>query len=679
MARPRFSNHPKGTDTMRAIEIARRLAELGNIAGALKAYRLVLQEEDGDPAEKLEAAAYFLQHGGDYRVAYTAFVQLYNGGFAKDDCLSILTQGFYEPNVKLMKTRYEKNCKRLAKYPYLFRKDFPAFEALPIRFYPFDDNGYVPFYPGEERFGDYVRPRNQVISRNFFRDLEKPILATDVFSQYELEYLNDNVRKSEWVARENHIYLHYSDWGEFCAWLQVLNLRPLTEEKKVVFLMEDELSQYPIDFKERFGIDYSQYRLKPVGIREINRLIWHTQLSSHNGGDFFNEVFDGHPNLICLPSLMLDDVEDGIAILRKSVDEYTPSLVEVTTSVFNELLEMKNPTDKDYLIGLYLGSNTSTKRLDRTSRIVPAMFFQPHFHNVVYDLKVVNGNQMELYSPQYEHLCESEMIQGFKYIKTFTPMRRFTTSHGATVKFMFNAAVEREGGAEDGKLAIVNDALMQRVMNRSFMVDWQDRLYKDSVLVRFEDGKLNPKATFTALAGFLDVPYTESMTYCSLDGEIDPESLEGNVRGFDTAAVYRTYDEYINDAERYFIEYFLRDAYEYYGYGFQCYDGKSVDAEKMRELMTQFERIDYYIRKSWEMLSLDDVKITKDGEEVDLGDANISEQVCDGHMESVHENREYVVGYLMQGMRFINRHGQPLHMMPKLKLDEALLEQPLYH
>ena len=44
------------------------------------------------------------------------------------------------------------------------------------------------------------------------------------------------------------------------------------------------------------------------------------------------------------------------------------------------------------------------------------------------------------------------------------------------------------------------------------MVDWQDRLFQDSVLVRFEDGKLNPKATFTALAAFLDLPYTKSMT-----------------------------------------------------------------------------------------------------------------------------------------------------------------------
>ena len=33
-------------------------------------------------------------------------------------------------------------------------------------------------------------------------------------------------------------------------------------------------------------------------------------------------------------------------------------------------------------------------------------------------------------------------------------------------------------------------------------------------------------------------------------------------RGFDATAIYRTYDEYANDAERYYLEYFLRDAYE---------------------------------------------------------------------------------------------------------------------
>ena len=65
--------------------------------------------------------------------------------------------------------------------------------------------------------------------------------------------LRNIVRRSEDVARENHIYLHYSSWAEFCAYLTCLNMKPLLEEKKVVFLFEEEIEQYPIDFKARFN------------------------------------------------------------------------------------------------------------------------------------------------------------------------------------------------------------------------------------------------------------------------------------------------------------------------------------------------------------------------------------------------------------------------------------------
>ena len=138
-----------------------------------------------------------------------------------------------------------------------------------------------------------------------------------MYSQYELEYLRDNVRNSEWVGRENHIYLHYTDWGNFCSYLQILNLRPLLEAEKLVFLIEDEIEQYPIEFQSRFGIDYSQYPVKPIGIREIHRLIWHTQLSSHNGGDFFNEIFDNHPNLIAVESIMFYTIQEHLDKLRE--------------------------------------------------------------------------------------------------------------------------------------------------------------------------------------------------------------------------------------------------------------------------------------------------------------------------------------------------------------------------
>ena len=43
-----------------------------------------------------------------------------------------------------------------------------------------------------------------------------------------------------------------------------------------------------------------------------------------------------------------------------------------------------------------------------------------------------------------------------------------------------------------------------------------------------------------------------------------------------------------------------------------------------------------------------------------------------------HEHRRRVTEILRSGLRFVNKDGQPLQMMPRLELDPALLEQSLY-
>ncbi|MDY3711579.1 MAG: hypothetical protein SO044_04085 [Agathobaculum sp.] len=670
---------------MNALDIARRIAALNRPEDACRAYTLALAQER-PPEETLEAALYILQTGGDYKVSYTALRGLYDRGCFRQEVLAVMTQAFYEPNVKLLKSRYEKNCKLLQKYPYLFRRDFPAFEALPLRFYPYDDNGYLPFDIEKEQFGDYVNFNHPVVSRNFFHDLENPILATDVFSQYELEYLNDNVRKSEWVARENHIYLHYTDWAAFCAHLQVLNLRPLLADKKIVFLIGDEVAQYPIDFKARFGIDYSGYTVKPFRVQEFKRLIWHTQLAAHNGGDFFNEIFDNHPNLVTLPSSIFSEVQEKVEKLRKSYREPVVTIDNVKQDhsepdkaqrIVAELRRLKAPTEKDFFVALFLFS-ADLGALDRAGRIVPGILFQPHFHNVLYNLSSDPKGVAVLDSKEYQKIQQSPILRGFKYIKTFTPMRRLTTSAAATVRFMCSGI--EEAIEEKNDYQAIADILMQRVCNRSYMIDWQDRLFKDSVLVRFEDGKLNPKATFTALAAFLDIPYTQSMTYCSLFGKRDPESLKGNDRGFSPAAVYRTYDEYLGAPERCYLEFCLRDVYEYYGYNFQYYDGAPVDLARVQEWVSGMKVFDRHVCTTLYAAVLH--QLEKKGEFASQSAEERGETargIVERQISAQHSDRMQIAALLLRGLRFVNKNGQPLRMMPRLQLDPALLEQPLYH
>ncbi len=664
---------------MQTIDIARRCAELNAVADANNAYVVALHQGGLAPEERMEAAVYLLRMGGDYKVAYTQFTALYSEGQFQAECLDIMTQAFYEPNVKPMKNRYEKNCAALAKYPYLFRTDFPKFEELALRFYPFDDNGYLPFDPQKQEFGGYVNYNNPVVSRNFFKNLDNPILAQDVYSQYELEYLNDNVRPSEDIGRENHLYLHYASWEAFCAHLQVLNLRELLKQKKIVFLFGDELSRYPIDFREMYGIDYSQYPVKPIGVKDVHRLIWHTQLSSDNGGDFFNEVFDNHPNLICLPSVMMDRIEESIRGGRETYEEADRARAAGKMPVFSKELITQSywagaRSDKDILVTLFMLDERYMGGLDHAARICPALFFQPHFSTMSYDMDHGEHDRTVLLCEKYERIRNSPVFKAFKYIKTFTPMRRFTTSAAATFRWQIEknnliAATEEKGG-------VASDLAMDRSLNRSFMIDPEDRLYKDSVLVRFEDGKTNPRATFTALAAFLDIPYTESMTYCSSQGVHDVETAEGNVIGFDTATVYRTYDDYATDEERAFIEFCLRDAYQFYGYDFHYYDGGPVDEERIKQWVEGFTKVNKFIALSWKNNVLADATLKDNGEKP-------TEEQKEGVLADIIRKYDAVrlklAKRLMDGLYFINKNGQPLRMMPKLELDPALLDQPLYH
>ena len=673
---------------MQALDIARKLAELQQTKDAQEAYTLALSQGELAPEEELEAASFIFFSEGDHRIAYTSFVSLYNRGLFREALLDLMQQAFYLPNVQALEKRYQQNLRALDRYPYIFRKDFPAFDELPIRFFPFDDKGYVPYYPAEDRFGEYVNFDYPVIDRWFFKDLSKPILADDVYSQYQLEYLNDAVRPSEWVAKENHIYLHYSSWAAFCAYLQVLDFKKLLNSKKLVFLMEEELCRYPIDFKAEYGIDYSTFPLKPVGVREVNRLVWHTQLSADNGGDFFNEIFHGHPNLLAWDSVMLDGFQEQIQDIRNN-------LKQKRLTLYNRLSHLDKISDKDILVAVFLDTWEKVKPTDPEARIAPAILFQPHFSNIFYKVQVMDDKRSwtTLWSRQYEQIRETPLFSQFKYIKTFTPMRRPSTSYAASVRTLANKGCIVDEEKKKNDVGVVPDQLTIQVCNRSFMIDPDDRLYQDSRLVRFEDGKLNPRATFTALAEFLDIPYTESMTYCSSWKGLDPESWVGNARGFDPRTVYATYAEYANEDEKSLVEYFLRDAYEAYGYDFQYYQGEPADEVWLQDKLDHCTTLDGYIRSSWEdsmekkLLNLVKKKTESDEKYSTLTESDedreknkdLRSDIVDDRMRDIQENRKWTLGLLMRGLNFINREGQPLRLMTPLKLDPELLDQPLYH
>ena len=73
------------TKEQTALDIARRMAELGERSHAVTAYTLAMADaRDRQPETELEAALYLFENGGNYKVAYDAFRSLYRRGFQRE-------------------------------------------------------------------------------------------------------------------------------------------------------------------------------------------------------------------------------------------------------------------------------------------------------------------------------------------------------------------------------------------------------------------------------------------------------------------------------------------------------------------------------------------------------------------------------------------------------------------
>lgn len=131
---------------MDTIQIARRLAELGQTGEAQAAYTLALQEAaERNPELELEAASYLFFSRGSYQVAYTSFVSLYNRGLYRAELLDLMTQAFYLPNVEKQRRQYERTAPPWPNIPISFGRTSPPLRTCPSNSSPSTTRGMSPF------------------------------------------------------------------------------------------------------------------------------------------------------------------------------------------------------------------------------------------------------------------------------------------------------------------------------------------------------------------------------------------------------------------------------------------------------------------------------------------------------------------------------------------------------
>ena len=105
-----------------------------------------------------------------------------------------------------------------------------------------------------------------------------------------------------------------------------------------------------------------------------------------------------------------------------------------------------------------------------------------------------------------------------------------------------------------------------------------------------------------------------------------------------------------------------------------------MDETKCAELIDGFTTLDHYMTETWKKVFREAEVSREDGERVQ-GELEqlVQEKFLENYMEGYRNHRLASAKILLEGLRFVNKNGQPLHMMPMLELDPALLEQPLYH
>nr|WP_302665419.1 hypothetical protein [uncultured Agathobaculum sp.] len=500
-----------------------------------------------------EAIALF--DAGDYKEAFVNFAKIYNespNAQERQDIMAMLQEAYYQPNEPELRENYEKNIESLAAYPYLWEKQFADFSSLSFLLFPVSDDCYYLYDKKADRFvGEYDGiTRHQM--RYFFENLDHALRVEDEDNLYNLTFLFDNVRRSEDVAMDNHIYLLYHSWEPLQRVMQVGDLTPLLEHEKFVFLLgKKNFDRYPVNFKDQFGIDYGSMKLTPVRIEEVKRICyWYKH--AYSGTALSCGILDAssHTVMFCAHDFHTYSTVNGSNIFRylvgylsnpkqpvslsklihfinqSNVDICIPDLLKYLNWLQDNYAHQKQFTVIELFKGYFVykyGEFTSF------SRITPVLVFDPHIW------------QCNIYN---------EILHQFPYRITLTCMRNPITVFGRSYQY----------GLIGWNKFQTQYILGSDYVHAQFL---SEPLKRDYWGYKFEDLKTKPEATIRGICQLLNIPFEAKL----LEVEVPMTDKSGNtVRGFDQSPLHHDISQVLSDFDQIRLKIFYDPILKYYGY-----------------------------------------------------------------------------------------------------------------
>lgn len=528
---------------------------------------------------------------GDFVQGFAELAEGYAEGQNSPSALEDLKRGFWEPNLAEMEENFQKNASFLNEYPFFLSKRLVALRDNRYLLFALTDELFYRFDQHEQAFAP-MEVNSERETRYFFEDLGRPLLIENEFNSFNLRFLKDNVRRSEDFAGDNHIYLCYENKDALSLLLYYVDLTELCKDRKFVFLTEEERGLYPLDFKERFGIDYSGMKPQRLRVEEMQRIcFWYKRgysgtlfglnLLGHNrhiimryGADLFYESYvKGYPFFQTnLPEQVMKDTARVYTLQGLKALVHHPEFQWGVSDLedFIQWLEASsiNSFTLPALFRAYFIYKFYRDSPQMNPRIVPVILWEPHI------------NAVDIHDP---------LILDFPYITLLNSIRDPIKTVGRIYQ-------------REGSIFITQTLAIGYSMN--------PKLRKHYYGYRLEDAKLYPTETCQALCAALNVPYDPNM----LNDDEVREGINGepDVVGFDTAPLHRNVDAVLSAFDQCRLQIFFDSLLRHFGYPAFDFDECPMDDNDVAFLFKfpfKFEK-DYVEKGKWEKTTREQLRQT---------------------------------------------------------------------
>lgn len=517
---------------------------------------------------------------GQLKQGFSELLEVFETDGSDEELIEKLREVFLEPNLEQIHQIFLKNTDFLKEYPYIFTRNYALPEQNRYILFPLDEKLYY-CYDKQEKKLFSMEVNSDRETKYFFNDLDKPLFVENEFNEFNLKFLEDNVRDSCDFAGDNHIYLWFENADLFSLLLYYCDLTTLLGKKKFVFLIGEERDKYPIDFKSEFGIDYSGMTPQEIRIEEVKRFcFWYKH--AHSGTVFSLGVlgtesyiqamtgYDFHTySTVNGKPLYFDEEFKAIMSDPQYVFTYE-KLLQITES---RKFHIAVDDMKDYLQWLkthYASQNGYTvkelfcgyflfhyEKRKLNPRIVPMPLFDPH----MWDPSVYNN--IVLSFPYYTVLtCVREPIRRFgsSYIVGLVGWNKFQTQY----------------------------LLGMDYCNTQFL---HPSMFSKYYGYRFEDLKTKPEIMCKVICKHLNVPYED----CMLKAEAPMKNNATNevIKGFDQKALHRDISGILSEFDQLRLKIFYDPILRYYGYPTFPFEEHPLSEDIVKKLFSYPFRFEY--------------------------------------------------------------------------------------